>query len=64
MQNVIELANQIVKGASFTKIVKSRKNAGVCFLIVALSDGGSLYASYSSNAVYYIAKDGQSFGLR
>ncbi len=63
MQNVIKLANEIVKGASFTKLVKSRKNAGACFLIVAFSEG-ALYASYSSNAVYYIAKDGQSFGLK
>jgi hypothetical protein len=51
-QEIIAKANEVVKGANFTKIMKVRKNAGAAFLIVALGNGLGIYGSYTSNAVY------------
>ena len=63
MTSIITQVNDLTK-SSFTKMVKSRSNAGACFLIVALADGGSIYGSYSSDAVYYVSATGEKFGFR
>ena len=60
---IISKVNEVVK-ENFTKIVKARKNAGACFLIVALGTGESIYGSYSSNAIYFINKVGEAFSFR
>lgn len=62
-QDVIKKVNEVT-GENFVKIIKARKNAGACFLIVALSCGGSIYGSFSSNAVYYVNNLGESFAFR
>lgn len=62
-QEIIKKVNEITK-ENFTKIVKARKNAGACFLIVAFGTGESLYGSYNSNAVYFVNKLGEAFGFR
>ena len=49
---IIAKANEVVKGANFTKIMKVRKNAGAAFLIVALGNGLGIYGSYTSDTVY------------
>jgi hypothetical protein len=49
---IITKANEVVKGANFTKIMKVRKNAGAAFLIVALGNGLGIYGSYTSNTIY------------
>jgi hypothetical protein len=49
---IITKANEIVKGANFTKIMKVRKNAGPAFLIAALGNGLSIYGSYTSDTIY------------
>jgi hypothetical protein len=51
-QEIITKANQVVKNASFTKIMKVRKNAGASFLIVACGNGLSIYGSYTSDTYY------------
>jgi hypothetical protein len=48
---IIAKANEVVKGANFTKIMKVRKNAGACFLIVN-SNGLGIYGSYTSDTYY------------
>lgn len=63
MNSIINKANEITN-SKFTKIIKARKNAGACFLIVALATGGAIYGSYTSNAVYYIDQNGEAFGFR
>lgn len=63
MTSIINKANEITN-ENFTKLVKARKNAGACFLIVALSTGGAIYGSYTSNAVYYVNDLGDAFGFR
>lgn len=63
MNSIINKANEITN-ENFTKLIKARKNAGACFLIVALATGGSFYGSYTSNAVYYVDEHGVSFGFR
>ena len=63
MITIINKANEITN-ENFTKLVKARKNAGACFLIVALSTGGSIYGSYTSKAVYYVNEIGEAFGFR
>lgn len=57
---IIEKANEVIRNASYTKIVKAGKNAGACFLIVNTGEGLALYGSYSSKAVYG-QYNGQSF---
>ena len=49
---IIAKANEIVKGASFTKIMKVRKNAGASFLIAALGNGLGIYGSFTSDTYY------------
>lgn len=49
---IIEKANEIVKGGNFTKIMKARKNAGIGFLICALGNGLAFYGSYTSDNIY------------
>lgn len=63
METIINKVNEITR-EKFTKVIKARRNAGACFLIVALSSGGSIYGSYTSNAVYYINEQGEAFGFR
>ncbi len=63
MKSIINKANEITND-NFTKLIKARKNAGACFLIVALATGGSFYGSYTSNAVYYVDEQGNAFGFR
>lgn len=63
MNAIINKANEITN-ENFTKLIKARKNAGACFLIVALATGGSFYGSYTSNAVYYVDEHGEAFGFR
>jgi hypothetical protein len=48
---IIEKANEVIRNANFTKVVKARKNAGNCFLIMTSADF-DLYGSYSSETVY------------
>ena len=60
---ILEKVNEITR-ESFTKVVKIRSNAGNCFLIAALNNGDSIYGSFSSNAVYYIANNGDRYGFR
>ena len=48
---ILTKANEVVRGASFTKIGKVKGN-GSLFLIVALSNGAALYGSHTSDAVY------------
>ena len=63
MTSIINKVNEITND-NFTKLVKARKNAGACFLIVALANGGAIYGSYTSSAVYYINEIGDAFGFR
>ena len=49
---IIAKANEVVRGASFTKVMKVRKNAGVAFLIVSCGNGLAFYGSYTSDSVY------------
>lgn len=60
---ILQTANQLIKGANFTKIVKARKNPAPSFLIVNKKNF-SLYASYSSEAVYVIDNNGKAFQLK
>ena len=62
-QEILNKVNEITK-ENYSKIIKARKNAGACFLIVALANGESIYGSYSSNAVYFIDSLGEAFGFR
>jgi hypothetical protein len=62
-QEIIKKANEITK-QNYSKLTKARKNAGACFLIVALAGGGSIYGSYSSTAVYYVSEIGEVFGFK
>ena len=49
---IIAKANEVVKGANFTKIMKVRKNAGIGFLICACGNGLGIYGSYTSDNIY------------
>ena len=60
---ILNKVNEITK-ENFSKVIKARKNAGACFLIVALNNGCAIYGSYSSNAVYFIDNLGNAFGFR
>ena len=62
-QLIINKVNELTK-SNFTKIIKARKNAGACFLIVALSCGASIYGAYNSKAVYYIDSNNNPYSFR
>jgi len=59
---IVSLANQVVRGAAFTKLKKQVRKSGACFLIVQ-SREFALYASYSSNAVYAVDNQGSAYKL-
>jgi hypothetical protein len=48
---IVIKANEIIKNANFTKLIKARKNAGACFLIMNTSQY-AIYGSYSSETYY------------
>lgn len=48
---IVIKANEIIKSANFTKLIKPRKNAGGCFLIMTTSEY-AIYGSYSSETYY------------
>lgn len=59
---ILEKANEIKKGTTFTKIVKKKK-AGKCVLILSSRDFG-LYQSIYSDSLYALTNTGDLFLLR
>jgi len=59
---IIAKANEVIKGANFTKIMKVRRANQALYLIVALSDNTAIYGSYT-NDNYYAIVNGQMVRL-
>jgi hypothetical protein len=59
---ILNKANEIIKGANFTKIVKARKNAAMHHCILS-SEFYGIYISYTSEFVYVVDNNGNAFQL-
>lgn len=60
---ILNKANEIIRNANFTKIVKARKNASMHHLVLNTSSYG-IYISYTSDAVHVVDNNGNAFQLK
>ena len=60
---ILNKANEIIRNASFTKIVKARKNASLHHCVVNTKSFG-IYISYTSDAVHVVDNSGNTFQLK
>ncbi len=63
IESILSIVNKITRD-NYTKLVKVKNNIGDCYIIVSFGDGGTLYGSYESNALYYLDRVGQPFRFR
>ena len=59
---ILSKANEIIKNANFTKIVKARKNASLNHCVVNTQNFG-IYISYTSDAVHVADNSGNVYKL-
>jgi len=59
---IISKANEVVRGSSFTRLIKQVRKTAACFLIVQTKEF-SLYGSYSSKAIYAVDNQGSAYRL-
>lgn len=60
---ILNKANEVVKNANFTHIVKARKNTGALMLFLNDSNGIGYYFSYNNNNTY-ISVNSQFYQLK
>lgn len=60
---ILKKANEIIRNANFTKIVKARKNASMNHLVFNTSSYG-IYISYKSDSVYVVDNSGNAYELK
>jgi hypothetical protein len=54
---IIEQANKLIKGATFTKLLKPSKNYGHLFLIVTNGDGSAIYGACTKEIYFAFVKN-------
>jgi hypothetical protein len=59
---ILTKANEIIRGANFTKIVKARKNAAMHHCVLS-SQFFAIYISYTNDFVYAVDNNGNAFQL-
>ena len=69
-KEILKKANDLIKGANFTKLIAtkliatSKRDKSALYLVVAMNDKSAFYCSYTTDNSYYIDAANNKFLLK